>query len=299
MTAAPAKRPDKVRNMISFFRLRAAVGAATMLFAISLAACGGGGGGAALPAIAASTSASATSGGPTATARHLTTLGDSITATYADPTVDATLYPHVLAGLLGATLTDLGISGEASGPVTAAYREGALAYGTSGGVLADEVPLIPLDTTIVTLYIGTNDVYEMGTQQAPDYSNTAQIGADTASAYATNVRAIVAGIHARVPNARIFAASVPDPAWRPISLPAPMIERSPYVTTLDAMRQALIGTGATLVDLMCEPAMYDDANFANPYDVHPLPSGHAVIAADFAAQIAHPTTPSSCKYQSP
>ena len=63
------------------------------------------------------------------------------------------------------------------------------------------------------------------------------------------------------------------------------------------MRAAVLVSGAEVVDLECEPGMYEDANFDGPLDPHPIASGHAAIASDFARVIAHGSDTGGCKWE--
>lgn len=224
---------------------------------------------------------------------RLTTLGDSITAG-----AYGSSYTVPLATALGMQLTNLGIGGEFSGPVDFQQTCTGCARITYGGILADEVPKIPLQTTIVTLYVGTNDRIFLGELgMLPDMSNALTIAQGVAVEYDANIKAIVAGVRARVPNARIILATVPNGAWRPTGKTWPLPLRKSITYMSNAFKKTLVDTGLPVVDLMCEPAMYDDANFGGPTDVHPVASGFAVVAADFAATIRHPKPAGHCKYE--
>jgi lysophospholipase L1-like esterase len=224
-------------------------------------------------------------------------LGDSITAG-GSATAPQFYYANVLGATLGAaSTTDLGIPGEFSGPVN--FPDNGLQI-TYGGVLADEVPQIPTNATLVTLYIGTNDYTFLGNLGIlPDYSNAMTVEEGVASQYAANIAGIIAGIQIRAPKARIVVATVPNESWRAINRTEPLIARQAGAYLVDAFKSALIATGLTVVDLLCEPGMYDETNFGGPYNVHPNNAGHAIIAADFLAQIAHPTPPGHCQYEGP
>lgn len=249
---------------------------------VFLAGCGGGAAAAMMPAPVPVAAASAA---PV----NLTTLGDSITA-------DGR-YATALAGMLGARLTNLGVSGETSGghPAFTAPNGGPFIV-AEGGVLADQVTKIPLDSTIVTLYIGTNDVWEDDLLGTPDDQS--------AAAFATNLRAIVAGIRARVPAAQLAIATVPnghvyrsrDPIAYDVTFPASDARRA-FFRLAHAIKTEIVGTGATVVDLLCEPAMYDLADFPDPWDVHPNDTGHAVIARDFYNALKTNALSAPCKWE--
>jgi lysophospholipase L1-like esterase len=223
----------------------------------------------------------------------LVTLGDSITAG-----AHGSEYPHKLGELIGAArVTNLGIGGEFSGPMNYTVRNGT--HMVYGGVLRDQVGAIPLDATIVTLYIGTNDMWLAREKTAPDLSNIDDVYADAAKAYDANLKAIVSAVRRRAPLARIVVADVPNPANRPVHMAEKAAMRDAESLLADSMRSTILATGVTVVDLECDPAMYDDANFGGPYDVHPVDRGFKAIAADFANAILHGSTLSWCVYELP
>jgi lysophospholipase L1-like esterase len=231
---------------------------------------------------------------------HLTTLGDSITAgsSASDPNKS---YPVLLAASLGATLTNLGIGGMTTGPFPGhTNAAGRIVVAPYPGVLAAEVPKIPLDSMIVTVFIGTNDGWLMSLDfHQPSEDNLAEVTAAWSTAFRTNLPAIVAGIRARVPTARIVVATVPNSANRT----AVLISKDPWRQAVsdfsNAMKATIVASGVTVVDLQCEPGMYDDSSFAGPIDVHPNDAGHALIAAAFFRAIQHPTAVTPCKYGAP
>ena len=241
-----------------------------LLLALLLQNCGGGGG-ASSPLPVAATSAP----------QVYVALGDSITHGWdGSQYLTTQAYVNIVAASLGMTLVNLAIDGEQSGPPITSG-------GADSGVLLDEVPQVPANASLVTVYTGIVD------------ENQTAIGNDnyatTAGYYAANVRAIVAGIRQRAPQARIVLIAPPDLMDRSPWYGVP--NRSALATMVTAMKGALVATGLPVVDLECEPAMYDPANFLDGTNLHPLASGQAMIAADVLAQIAHPSAPGHCSYE--
>ena len=221
----------------------------------------------------------------------LVTLGDSITAG-----ANGSEYPRKLGTLIDAArVVNLGIPGQFSGPVDYQIPKGP--HMVYAGVLAAEVPKIPPDATIVTLYIGTNDMWLAQLKAQADPGDVLCIYAHAAQTYRANVDAIVGGIRSRVPHARLVVADVPNPADRPVHLTEDPLLRAAQTGFADSMRRTLLETGATFVDLECDPAMYDDANFGGPYDVHPIDAGFERIAQDFAQALRHAAPAGSCVYE--
>lgn len=224
-----------------------------VLFALTLTACGGGAPGAPYqPPVPV---------GPVAQQLYVP-LGDSITAQGG--------YAKAIAAALGAKLLNLGIGGEFSGPFDQWNDGTEIKY---GGVLADEVSKIPPEATLISLYIGTNNAWAFG---VPTFTGYLDVPNGLAH-YRADVASILAGAHAAAPHAKLVVISVPNQALRAASLGSP----PQYTQLIDGMRQVLIDTGLPLVDLERDPAMYDEANFQGPTNVHPTPAGEAAIAAAF------------------
>lgn len=217
-------------------------------------------------------------------------LGDSITAGAYGST-----YTIPLAQALGARLINLGKGGEFSGPMHYQLSCKGCAHLDYDGLLADEVPKIPLDATLVTLYVGTNDMWVAGDRSGDILANYDA----AARAYDSNIRAIVKAVRLRVPGARIVVATVPNGAHRPAAHAWSPILRQGETNLANSMKQTLISTGLPIVDLECEPGMYDDANFGGPIDPHPNAKGFAIIAADFLSVIQHAPPVSHCDYENP
>lgn len=244
--------------------------AMTCILTAAECACGGGG-----PATVAPLPATAAVVGTHSVAPplpRLVTLGDSITAGW-DGRVHLTDlgYPRIVANALGYQLTNLAVDGS-----------------WSAVVLASEVPLVPADATIVTVYTSIID----GNRYMLGYSDA------TLANYAATMNAIVAGIQARAPTARIILAAPPNLINRQSWATYYATRRAEIAAYLTGMKHALVATGLPVVDLMCEPAMYDSANFLADNE-HPLASGQAVIAQRFLDVIAHGSTTSSCAWESP
>lgn len=212
--------------------------------ALLLAGCGGGGAGSPIPA----TQVAAQSAPPQG---HLVSLGDSITHGYDGSGVYLTDkgYPVIVASALGIRLTNLAVDGS-----------------FAAAVLANEVPLVPADASIVTVYAAIIDE-NLRTPLAT---------------YAATMTAVVAGIRARAPGARIVLIAPPD-----LSRRFPWASETDRPALVSGMKAALVATGLAVVDLCADPAMNDPANFGiaagdtrTGSNEHPLASGHAAIATD-------------------
>lgn len=237
---------------------------------------------------------------------HLTVLGDSITYGVGASDRNATGYAAILANKLGAQLTNLGISGETAIPEPNEYFTGTTVtgdvYPAHAGVLADEVSRIPLDTTIVTLYIGTNDLWLANSHTSADYSNMDALYTAVAADYARYLSATVSAIRARVPLASIVIATNINPADKGVIATVtsgPVFKYRQAMTALvNSMNAAVQAQGAIVADLHCDAQLYDTADYLSAVDVHPNDAGHARIAEDFYAAIVTGGTAQACVYDS-
>ncbi len=221
-------------------------------------------------------------------------LGDSITLGGGAST-PANDYVSLVGAALNATVTNLGIGSEFSGPVNTTIGTTAV---VNGGVLADEVPRIPTNANLVSLFIGTNDLW-LASELTKVGGNAAVIAPAISTAYARNLRAIIAGIKARAPGARVALLTVPNPAYRYDAGKTAAV-RAAITATDDAMRQDLIATaGAVVVDLQCDPQLYTTAGYSSVYDLHPNDTGHAEIAKDVLAALNGAKPPKACPYLQP
>lgn len=232
-----------------------------MLALFALIGCGGGGGSAA---------ASSAPAIPTVTLAPLThptyaALGDSITeGLYAADYVTQG-YAAVLNSALSGTFTNLGLNGE-----------------SSANIIVDEVPKIPPTATLITIFIGTND--ELAVKNGADPTAAGR-------AFAANFTALLSAARAAAPQARVYAATVPNMANLPAFVADPQPERDALSAVNAAINTAIKASGVCTVDLASDPAMYDVANYRyvnNPalFDpIHPNTNGHAHIAAMFQAAV--------------
>lgn len=194
-------------------------------------------------------------------------------------------------------LTNLGIPTAVIGPdfqrLSAQYRPTAI---VAGNFLESEMPFVPKNATLVTIFAGGNDVNTV----------TAALGggagaADPASyidqqvkAFATDYASLVAGIRARAGAARIVALNLPNLAGLPYLASAPLAQkqaaqRAAVGFTTTAVN-ALTAQGVTVVDLMCDARAYQPSNYSSD-GFHPNDAGYAFIAAEVVQAATSPSYP--------
>jgi lysophospholipase L1-like esterase len=138
-------------------------------------------------------------------------------------------------------------------------------------VISDELPYLPPETTLVTLYIGTND--SRGVRD-PQKSIAAVV-----SQFETNFDQLLSQIHARAPKARIVLINFPNEKY----LAATYNVADDVLPRYDATSQILAAfinghyPKYAVVDTICNPASYDDTLLYKG-GVHPNEAGAAILA---------------------
>jgi lysophospholipase L1-like esterase len=230
------------------------------------------------------------------------------------------------AGGAALTLDDLGISGAVIGPD---IRKVANLYGSASGAnpcqprtgsdaisadfITNELPNVPADSTLVTVFAGgndTNDIVNAAVCLTLGGATTAQVTAFVAAevtAFGNDLQQLLAGVSAKTGGrAKIVIADLPNFANIPFAagglpgltpLPASVRDLLQDVSVV-GIDQGVYQLAATTfkiptVDLLCNPNSYVPANFYSD-GFHPDDSGYALFAKLYEAQIAaaKPTLPS-------
>lgn len=206
-------------------RLRAAVGAGALIGAVMLIGCGGGGsGGSALPAAVA-----------VAAPQVYVALGDSITASI-PPAGAAPDANTSYAWLYNSNVIDLGISGE-----------------TAIGAITDELPQVPANATLVSIFLGVNDIYVK-----------AMTTGETTADYAAAMRTIVTGVRSKAPQARVVVFNLPNYS-------------SFRLGDVVGANDAIGGLGIPVIDLYDDTAYLTELQTVPVGNIHPTAAGQAEL----------------------
>jgi lysophospholipase L1-like esterase len=138
-------------------------------------------------------------------------------------------------------------------------------------VISDELPYLPPEATLITLYIGTND-----SRGVRDPKVTA---AQVATQFETHFDQLLAMIHARAPQARIVLINFPNEKYLAATYHFPDSVVQTFDTTSRLMN-AFINSHYpkyAVVDTICNPASYDSRLLWNG-GVHPNEAGAAILA---------------------
>ncbi|MEN9230184.1 MAG: SGNH/GDSL hydrolase family protein [Thermostichus sp. DG02_5_bins_236] len=197
-------------------------------------------------------------------------------------------------------LTNLGRSGAVISPAIQSLGDSFPA-----NLLQDQVPRIPPDTTLITIWIGGNDTNAITLAAA----RLALQGRDPLpfidqqiDQFAADYQTLLQSIRARAPQARIVVANLPNFALIPLGQQQPSSVRQLLATvSLGLNRRALnplSQQGIPVVDLLCDPRSYSrDSFFPGPIadGFHPNDQGYTDLSEAFLGAIQRPTPPqASC-----
>ncbi len=170
-----------------------------------------------------------------------------------------------------------------------------------GNFIDQEMPFIPRNSTVVTIFAGGNEVNTV----------TAALGAGAGGsdpngyidsqvkAFATDYTTLLNGIRDRVGAPRIVILNVPNMAGLPYLSGASAVQRQAAQRAAVGMTRTVnqLATGNTVViDLMCDSRTYVRANYSSD-GMHPNDAGYAYMASEVVRAItmsAYPAPQSSC-----
>jgi lysophospholipase L1-like esterase len=146
-----------------------------------------------------------------------------------------------------------------------------------------ELPFVPRNSTLVTIFAGGNDANTIGEAVAAGRG-----GADPTAFVTQHVtnfgrdyRALVTGVRERAPNARIIVLNLPNMAGLPYTATLPVAQKrilQSIAVGLSAQANSLVQQGALVIDLMCDARSYVGANYSSD-GFHPNDAGYAFMHA--------------------
>jgi lysophospholipase L1-like esterase len=232
---------------------------------------------------------------PAAPKEHivLVTLGDSITAGY-----DASepCFPWPKPGLsLVPPFCNYGTSYVADLAHELAAQNGSTIYvlnlGISGAqistLITDEISLVPQEATIITIYIGTNDIRHLTDAVLSGRKQTPLLSSLKAS-----FRTMLAYVRTRAPSARIVLVNLPNQRYT-AGLNTVASRRYRAYSNLSQALDRIVNAyypDYPVVDLACDLRSYVPQNISHaPTSPHPNNSGHAALAQDIVDILRDPS----------
>ena len=157
-------------------------------------------------------------------------------------------------------------------------------------VIAEELPFLPTDATIVSVYMGTND-----SRSVRDLKLSI---ADAVSDFEEQYDKLLAAIHARAPRARIILINFPNQKYLadPKRFGPDITPRFDATSQIEDKFTDDHYPKYTVVDTVCNPATYDPAMIYEA-GVHPNEAGALVLARSVLSAVLSPAPPpQSCPW---
>jgi lysophospholipase L1-like esterase len=215
-------------------------------------------------------------------------------------------YVFVAAGRLRSegytvTVTNRGIP---TATISQAFQQLGVQYGQPvvGNMLDGELPFVPRESTVVTIFAGGNDVNVIMAALgggAGAANQTAFIDQQVQN-FATDYGRLVDGIRERIgTSGRIIALNLPNLARLPYRASAPRQEREAAQRASVGMTMAInamTSRGVRVIDLMCIAALYAPTSLYSD-GFHPNDAGYALIAAEVVRAVtasSFPAPQTSC-----
>jgi lysophospholipase L1-like esterase len=155
--------------------------------------------------------------------------------------------------------------------------------GIDGNFIDREMPFVPRNATLVTVFAGGNDANTIGEAVARGLGGTDPTAyiATQVSNFGRDMRTLYSGIRERAPNARIVVLNLPNMAGLPYSAPLTLAQKrllQSIAVGFSAQTNTLVQQGAIVIDLMCDARSYQAGNYSSD-GFHPNDAGYAFMHA--------------------
>lgn len=192
------------------------------------------------------------------------------------------------------TILNLSVPGSVVGPeVEDLARQ--LGRGSIGNFRERQLPFVSRESTLVTVFGGANDVNVIGNaiERGMGGGNPVGWGTAFAAGFGRDIAAIVDGIRARAPNAKIILLNPPNGAGLPYMTTRTAAERrilQAISVRFSAEANVQASRGVLVVDLMCDARSYLPQNYSSD-GFHPSDSGYAYMAEEVLRAVNSDTLP--------
>ncbi len=193
-------------------------------------------------------------------------------------------------------LINLGRSGAVLSPAIQALREGIPA-----NLLQDQVPRIPPEATLITIWVGGNDTNAIvlaAAQRALRGEDPLPFVERQIQQFAADYQTLLQAVRALAPQARLAVANLPNFALIPWGQQQPRSLRQLLALVSVGLSQRAINPlsqqGIPVVDLLCDPRSYRrESFFPGPLadGFHPNDRGYADLAEAFLKALQQPVPP--------
>ena len=152
----------------------------------------------------------------------------------------------------------------------------------AGNFIERQAPFVPTATTHVTIFAGGNDANVIGRAALAGRGGNDPSGYIDAQVrqWGVDLVDLIARIRSRAPNARIVALNMINLAGAPYVASRPTSERAimqRIAVGISDQVNALTSRNVLVVDLMCNPRLYQPQNYASD-GFHPADGGYVAFA---------------------
>jgi len=168
--------------------------------------------------------------------------------------------------------------------------------------IEDELPFLPKDSTVVTIFAGGNDLNVVRAAIAGGAANGNVNGYvdQQVLQFTEDFQTLVAGIQARAGSARIVILNLPNLAGLPYlsggsATDRQAAQRFSVGVTLSAFNP-FAARGLAVIDLMCDARLYQPGNISSD-GFHPNDAGYAILAGQVVSAVtsaSYPHPQNSC-----
>ena len=173
-----------------------------------------------------------------------------------------------------------------------------------GNFITNEVPSVPGNSTIITVFAGGNDTNALTVAAgciAAAGGNPTTFIAQQIAVFGTDFTTLITQLKQRAPGVTIVVANLPNFKYIPVgqaqSVNAQALLQALSVGIDQQVLNKLVTQGIPVVDLLCDTRSYQAMNFATD-GFHPNDSGYAILAALMQSAIlsasTYPAPKSSC-----
>jgi lysophospholipase L1-like esterase len=199
------------------------------------------------------------------------------------------------------SLTNFGIP---TAVIGRGFESLAVRYGRTiaGNFIDHEMPFVPKDTTVATIFAGVNEVNTITTALGAGAGGTNADGYidEQVRLFGADYATLIEGVRSRAGQPRIVILNVPNAGAMPYLAGAPLAQRQAAQRTAVAMSRTVVNRLASssvfIIDAMCDPRSYQPNLFSSD-GLHPNDAGYANIAANVVRAItsaSYPAPQDSC-----
>lgn len=160
----------------------------------------------------------------------------------------------------------------------------------------DQTTVVLPATTHLTVFAGGNDanVIAQAVRVGRGGADIRGFIDQQVNQWQTDLQEVLRRVRTRAPNTRVVAINLPNLGAAPYVASLPVLERSilqRITVSLTDRINALVSQNVLVIDLMCDPRIYDSSRFSSD-GFHPSDSGYALMAELTYPALASNTAPS-------